>query len=69
MKPYVKVALFFVSFIAFAAILAALYLYNLKNTDLTKARPDYVLSATLLQKEFEAIGIRLTSLFTMIDKS
>jgi hypothetical protein len=53
MKTYVKVALFFVAFIAFAAILAALYYYNLKKTDLAKARPDYVISATLLQKEFE----------------
>ena len=31
MKTYVKVALFFVTFIAVAAILAALYYYNLKS--------------------------------------
>jgi hypothetical protein len=53
MKTYVKVALFFVSFIALAAILAALYMYNLKHTDMAKAKPDYVITATLLQKEFE----------------
>jgi len=53
MKTYVKVALFFVSFIALAGILAALYLYNLKHTDMAKAKPDYVITATMLQKEFE----------------
>jgi hypothetical protein len=53
MKTYVKVALFFVSFIALAAVLAALYMYNLKHTDMAKAKPDYVITATLLQKEFE----------------
>jgi hypothetical protein len=54
MKTYVKVALFFVTFIALAAILAALYLYNLKSTDMAKARPDFILTATDLQKAFEA---------------
>jgi len=53
MKPYVKIALFFVSFIALAGILAALYMFNLKHTDMAKAKPDYVISATQLQKEFE----------------
>jgi hypothetical protein len=53
MKTYVKVALFFVSFIALAGILAALYMYNLKHTDMAKAKPDFVITATLLQKEFE----------------
>jgi hypothetical protein len=53
MKSYIKVALFFVLFIAVSAILAALYLYNLKHTDMAKAKPDFVLSATVLQKAFE----------------
>jgi hypothetical protein len=53
MKTYVKVALFFISFIALAAILAALYMFNLKNTDMAKARPDYIITATDLQREFE----------------
>ena len=53
MKTYVKVALFFVSFIALAGILAALYMFNLKHTDMAKAKPDYIISATQLQKEFE----------------
>jgi len=53
MKTYVKIALFFVAFIAVSAILAALYMYNLKHTDMSKASPDYIISATLLQKAFE----------------
>jgi hypothetical protein len=54
MKTYVKVALFFVTFIAIAAILAALYFYNLKSTDMSKAKPDFILTASALQKDFEA---------------
>jgi hypothetical protein len=53
MKTYVKIALFVVSFIALSAILAALYMYNLKHTDMSKAKPDYVISATMLLKAFE----------------
>jgi hypothetical protein len=53
MKIYVKVALFFVTFIAIAAILAALYYYNLKSTDMAKARPDFIVTASALQKAFE----------------
>jgi tRNA_anti-like len=53
MKTYVKVVLFFVTFIALAAILAALYYYNLKSTDISKARPDFIVTASDLQKAFE----------------
>jgi hypothetical protein len=53
MKTYIKIALFIVTFIALSAILAALYMYNLKHTDMAKARPDYVVTASLLQKAFE----------------
>jgi hypothetical protein len=53
MKTYIKIALFVVTFIALSAILAALYYYNLKHTDMAKAKPDFVLSASLLQKAFE----------------
>jgi len=53
MKPYVKIAIAGVSFIALSAILAALYMYNLKHTDMSKAKPDFVISASLLQKAFE----------------
>jgi hypothetical protein len=53
MKPFVKIALFVVLFIAVAGILAALIMYNKKHPDTAKARPDFVVTATALQKEFE----------------
>ncbi len=53
MKSYVKIALFAVTFIAIAGILAALYMFNLKHTDMSKAKPDFIITATALQKEFE----------------
>lgn len=53
MKTYVKISIFVVAFIALSAILAGLYLYNLKHTDMAKARPDFIITATALQKEFE----------------
>jgi hypothetical protein len=54
MKTYIKIALFIVTFIALSGILAALYLYNLKATDMSKANPDFVISASALQKAFES---------------
>jgi len=53
MKTYVKIALFVVSFIALSVILAALYMFNLKQTDMAKAKPDFIISATELEKQFE----------------
>ena len=53
MKLYVKIALFVVTFIALSGILAALYMYNLKHTDMAKAKPDFVITASELLKEFE----------------
>ena len=53
MKLYVKIALFVVLFIAVSAILAGLYLFNEKHPDMAKAKPDFVVTATVLQKEFE----------------
>lgn len=53
MKIYVKIALFVVSFIAISAILAAIYMFNLKHTDMAKAKPDFVITAPVLEKEFE----------------
>jgi hypothetical protein len=53
MKPYVKIALFVVLFIALTTILAALILYNKKHTDMAKSKPDFVVPAAALQKEFE----------------
>jgi hypothetical protein len=53
MKTYIKILLGVVMFIVLAAILAALYMYNLKHTDMAKAKPDFVITATALLKEFE----------------
>ena len=53
MKTYIKIAIFFVFFVALSGILAALYLYNLKHKDTSKAKPDSVITASLLQKAFE----------------
>lgn len=53
MKTPVKIALFVVFFIALGGILAALYMYNLKHKDLQKVKPDFVITAIALQKEFE----------------
>ena len=53
MKSYVKVALFVVFFFAIAGILAALILFNKKHPDTAKAKPDFVITATALQKDFE----------------
>lgn len=53
MKPFVKIALFTVLFFVLAAVLVGLYFYNEKHPDLTKARADFKITATELQKEFE----------------
>jgi hypothetical protein len=53
MKLYIKIALFVVFFIALAVILAALYMFNMKHKDMSKARPDFVITASVLQKTFE----------------
>jgi hypothetical protein len=53
MKTYVKIALFVVFFIALISILAALILYNKKHPDTAKVKPDFIVTATALQKEFE----------------
>jgi hypothetical protein len=53
MKPYVKIALFIVFFIALVTILAALILFNKKHPDTAKVKPDFIVTATALQKEFE----------------
>jgi hypothetical protein len=53
MKTYIKIALFVVSFIGLSLILAALYMFNLKHTDMAKAKPDFVITASVLLKAFE----------------
>lgn len=53
MKPYIKIALFVVLFIAVGGIFAGLYVFNLKHPDTSKAKPDFIITAAALQKDFE----------------
>jgi hypothetical protein len=53
MKPYVKIILFIVLVVALITILTALIGFNKKHADTAKVRPDFVITATTLQKEFE----------------
>ena len=53
MKTSYKIALFVVFFMALAGILFGLYMFNLQDKDLQKVKPDFIISATDLQKAFE----------------
>jgi hypothetical protein len=53
MKPYIKISLFVVLFIALFGILYGLMLFFKKHSDLSKTKPDYIITAITLQKEFE----------------
>jgi hypothetical protein len=53
MKNWVKIALFAFLFIAGAVVWFGLHEFNLKHPDTSKAKPEFVITATTLQKEFE----------------
>ncbi|MCJ7448935.1 MAG: OB-fold putative lipoprotein [Bacteroidales bacterium] len=53
MKTSVKVALFAVFFIALGCIFAALYLFNTNHRDLSRVKPDFVITSTDLVNELE----------------
>jgi hypothetical protein len=53
MKPYIKIALFVVLFIALSGILVGLIMFNKKHPDTAKTRPDFIITAVALQKEFD----------------
>jgi len=63
MKTSIKIALFVVFFIGLVGILAGLYMYNMKQKDMAKTKPDFVISATILQKEFEDDETRASAKF------
>ncbi|MRS03163.1 hypothetical protein EG832_08065 [bacterium] len=48
-----KIALWLVFFIAVGGILTGLYMYNLQDKDLAKVRPDFIMTASELQRAFE----------------
>jgi hypothetical protein len=53
MKSKVKIALFGVVVFGVLSLLIGLSLYFKKHKDLSSAKPDYVVTAVMLQKEFE----------------
>jgi hypothetical protein len=53
MKPYVKIILLVVFLVGIASVLIGLSMYFKKHSDLSKTKPDYVITAKVLQKEFE----------------
>jgi hypothetical protein len=53
MKNWIKIALFAVLFIAVAVVLFGLHEFNLKHPDTSKVKPDFVVTATALQKDFD----------------
>ena len=53
MKLSIKITLFVVLAAALITILIALIEFNKKHADTAKVRPDFILTATTLQKEFE----------------
>ena len=53
MKSYLKIAIVVVVLIGAAGVLIGLKLYFKKHIDTANAKPDYVITATALQKEFE----------------
>jgi hypothetical protein len=61
MKNSCKIILLLVFFIVIAGILAAFYMYNLKPKNLQKVSPDFVMTATDLQKYFEDNEIAASS--------
>lgn len=48
-----KIALWLVFFLAVGGILAGLYMYNLQDKDLRKVKPDFIMTASELQRAFE----------------
>jgi hypothetical protein len=53
MKPIFKITLAILFFIVLSGIIVGLTLFNKKHPDTSKSRPDFIITATALQKEFE----------------
>ena len=53
MKNWIKITLFAGLFIAVTAMLVGLHEFNLKHPDTSKVKPDFIVTANALQKEFE----------------
>jgi tRNA_anti-like len=53
MNPAVKITLSVALLLALSGILAGVLLYNKKHIDTSTVRPDFIITAIALQKEFE----------------
>jgi hypothetical protein len=53
MKTHIKIALSAIIFLIIAGAGAAIYLFNEQHKDLQKTRPDFIMTASDLQKAFE----------------
>lgn len=53
MNPFLKIALLALTLFALAGIMAGVYLFFEKPANLAFVKPDYIVTATSLQKEFE----------------
>lgn len=53
MKPSVKISILTAWLVGLAGLFVGLYMYNLEADDLQKAKPDFVTTASGLQKAFE----------------
>lgn len=63
MKTFIKVALFAIVFLIIAGADAAIYMFNKQHKDLQKTRPDFIMTASNLQKAFENDEAAATSKF------
>lgn len=52
-KTWYIVAFVFIFLLVVSGIIAAIYMYNLREKDLNKVRPDYAMTAAALLKAFE----------------
>jgi hypothetical protein len=53
MKPRTKIVLFVLVLLGLAGAATGYYLFNLKEKDMSKEKPDFVITAADLQKAFE----------------
>lgn len=67
MKPRTKTVLLIVGILFVAGAAAGFYMFNLKAKDLTRVKPDYVITATDLLKAFE--GDEVSAAATYVGKT
>jgi hypothetical protein len=63
MKKFYRIGLILLFLLILGCIFIALYLFNLKDKDLQKVKPDAVISATELQKVFETNESKADSIY------